>query len=262
MADVFISYSKKDFGRIDALIKALEGEDLSVFWDHKIPPSSNYFMHIASRLDSAACVIVVWSSNALASRFVMSEAEAGWSREVLVPVFIEDVRVPVPFNTVQGAHLIDWDGDLEDLQWRGLLAVVKEYVEGGESHGEQPHPPPPPSPKPDTLPLSPGARVLLEEADDAKRGTHPYLGLHHWVIALLDKHPGMVERIRKGIDCFAVAKEVRRRIREEEDFGEPMPEEAVVERANAVALARDAEQIWERDVATVILEACAGSIDL
>ncbi|MCJ7725994.1 MAG: hypothetical protein MUP76_06350, partial [Acidimicrobiia bacterium] len=101
---------------------------------------------------------------------------------------------------------------------------------------------------------------LLEEAADARRKTHPYLGLHHWLVALFDRHPGLVTRMAPGLDCRALSREFDRKMAEDEDCGEALPAEEVIERAGRRARDREAERVWESDVAAVILSA-AGLMD-
>lgn len=38
MADVFLSYAREDEARVGALVRLLEAQRLSVFWDRQIPP--------------------------------------------------------------------------------------------------------------------------------------------------------------------------------------------------------------------------------
>ena len=110
------------------------------------------------------------------------------------------------------------------------------------------------------LPLGPGVGRLLEEAADSRRKTHPYLGLHHWLVALLDRHPGLVKRMAPDLDCAALSREFSRKMSEEEDFGEALESGEVIELAERRARDREAERVWESDVAAVILVA-AGLMD-
>ncbi|MCJ7725813.1 MAG: toll/interleukin-1 receptor domain-containing protein, partial [Acidimicrobiia bacterium] len=180
MADVFISYSRKDYSRISVLAERLEHEGFSVWWDPEIPPGMNYQLAIFSALEAAACVIVAWSSASVASEYVQSEAEAARVRGALVPVFIEMVPIPVPFNLLQGVRLVEWDGDPDDMQWRRLVKAVRQRSPGSPTIPDgksvvidppigPPVEPPvePPIEPPDTaagLPLGPGVARLLEEA--------------------------------------------------------------------------------------------------
>ncbi|MBU1226737.1 MAG: toll/interleukin-1 receptor domain-containing protein [Actinobacteria bacterium] len=271
MADVFISYSSEDRSRISLLAERLEQEGFSVWWDREIPVGHDFITFISTQLDEAACVIVVWSAASVASPYVRSEAEAARVRGVLVPALIEAVPIPVPFNLLQGARLADWDGDPSDSQWQKLVMAVRYRVpvESREMAKEAPveesvaDSKELPADLPagaGGLPLGPGIALLLEDAADARRKTHPYLGLHHWLVALLDRHPGLVARMEPSLDCRALSREFDRKMSEEEDYGEAISAEEVIERAGRRARDREAERVWESDVAAVIL-AAAGLSD-
>ena len=62
MTDVFISYKKEDAARVEPIARALAKAGYEVWWDHRIPPGSTYRDVIGAALQSAKCVIVVWSS--------------------------------------------------------------------------------------------------------------------------------------------------------------------------------------------------------
>ncbi len=62
MADIFLSYARKDRKRGDALAKALEGLGWSVFWDPTIPAGLTWDDYIGGELEKARCVVVAWSA--------------------------------------------------------------------------------------------------------------------------------------------------------------------------------------------------------
>jgi hypothetical protein len=272
VADVFISYASEDRDRIRLLAERLEGEGYSVWWDQDIPPGSDYMSYIFSELQAAPCVIVAWSASSVASHYVRSEAETARVRRALVPAMLEMVPIPPPFNLLNAVDLMEWDGDLSHSAWKRRLIGVQRRIEAALENQPPPPPPPPEAPitPPEekeepafttTLPVSSGAAALLGEADEVKRKAHSHLGVHHWVLALLDRYPGMVEQLRPGLDRRAVERDLHQRIRHEDDYGEALSAEQVLERAEQLAKDRAAEQIWEKDVAAAILEAGAGLID-
>lgn len=270
MADVFISYSSLDRSRISVLADRLENEGFSVWWDPEILPGEDFQKVIGEALEAAVCVIVAWSSNSIRSTWVKSEAAAANGRDALVPVYLEMVSIPVPFNILQTVHLVDWDGDPEDTQWKRLVKAVRYRSarvsvepDQGQVIGGSIDPEPIDSEPIDplaTLPLGPGIARLIEEATDSRRKTHPYLGLHHWLVALLDRHPGLVKRMAPDLDCGSLSREFERKMSEEEDFGEELESGEVIELADRRARDREAERVWESDVAAVIL-AAAGLMD-
>jgi len=55
---------------------------------------------------------VVWSKGSVISEWVKTEAAEGARRAILVPVLIDDVKIPLEFRRIQAASLVDWKGTL------------------------------------------------------------------------------------------------------------------------------------------------------
>ena len=111
MSDVFLSYAKEDASRIRPLIRALEGAGLTVFWDQNIPPGATWRSVIGEQLESARCVVVVWTENSVLREWVVEEAEMGKSLGRLLPVRLDNaVQLPLGFGQVQTASLEGWKG--------------------------------------------------------------------------------------------------------------------------------------------------------
>jgi formylglycine-generating enzyme required for sulfatase activity len=110
MADIFLSYAREDETRARALAAALGSRGWSVFWDRRIPHGRDFRTHIQQQLDSARCIVVLWSSASVKSQFVLDEATEGQNDGRLVPALIEAVRQPLGFRGLQAASLADWTG--------------------------------------------------------------------------------------------------------------------------------------------------------
>src|SRR5215471_3730957 len=111
MADLFISYSRKDLSRVRVLADALSTQGWSVWWDRQIPAGRTFDEVIAEALDGARCVVVVWSKESIDSSWVREEAEEGRRRKILIPVLIDDQHPPLGFGRIQAVELRDWNGD-------------------------------------------------------------------------------------------------------------------------------------------------------
>lgn len=98
MSDVFISYAREDKPRAELVAQALERECISVWWDRDIRPGKSYDQVIDAALDSAKCILVLWSKHSVASDWVKAEAAEGSRRGVLVPAFIEEAKLPLEFR--------------------------------------------------------------------------------------------------------------------------------------------------------------------
>ena len=124
MADVFISYARKDLERVRPLVSAIEGAGYSVFWDRKTPAGMTWRQFIGKALDEAKSVIVVWSESSITSDWVLEEADDGKERGILIPVQLDDVRPPLGFRSVQHENLREWDGDPEHSRAKNLLRSI------------------------------------------------------------------------------------------------------------------------------------------
>jgi hypothetical protein len=148
MADIFLSYAREDETRARTLASALGSRGWSIFWDRRIPHGRNFRKHIDDQLDSARCIVVLWSKASLVSQFVLDEATEGLNDGRLVPALIEAVRQPLGFRGLQAANLADWSSaETPHDEFDRLVSSIGEIV-----------PPPPP-----TVP----ARAVAEVATPA-----------------------------------------------------------------------------------------------
>jgi hypothetical protein len=128
MHDVFISYSRRDRSRAQAVARLLQSEKITVWWDEAIPPGKDYQENIQERLDSAKCIIVLWSEDSVNSRWVRSEASVGDERGILLPVQIGPCRLPVAFRLVQTETLFNSEIDTRGQSWVRVLARVRSLL--------------------------------------------------------------------------------------------------------------------------------------
>lgn len=88
------------------------------------------------------------------------------------------------------------------------------------------------------------------------------LGVHHWLLALLDYDTDLDLSGRLGhVDRSGAAAELRRRL-QQGDAGEPLPEDEVRARATRLARAAGKDQVTLHDVVEVVVDAAAGVMPL
>ena len=124
MRDIFISYAREDQAKVELLARALVAHGWTVFWDRTIPAGKTWRDVIGQQLDTARCVVVVWSKSSVVSEWVIEEADAGKERGVLVPVLIDQIRAPLGFRSVQAADLSVWDGTPAASSFEQLLSDI------------------------------------------------------------------------------------------------------------------------------------------
>jgi hypothetical protein len=116
MTDVFISYANGDRERARDIANALSARGWSVWWDRKIKAGQTFDEVIERELDTAKNIVVLWSGTSVVSEWVKNEAAVAAQRRVLVPVLLDDVKLPLEFRRKQTIDLVGWDGDPAGLQ--------------------------------------------------------------------------------------------------------------------------------------------------
>jgi formylglycine-generating enzyme required for sulfatase activity len=127
MADVFISYARRDRPYAERLARALEREGFNVWWDIEALRSGQSFNRaIQQALEGTTCVVVLWSATSTSSRYVEAEAYWSWEHEKLHSVRLDDnIRLPVPFNTVHARSLGRWRAGQEDPELQRLIEDLR-----------------------------------------------------------------------------------------------------------------------------------------
>lgn len=115
MADIFVSYASEDRERVRPLVNALEARGFTVWWDSRIDIGSSYDREIEHQLKAASCVVTVWSEASVDSDWVRDETQDGLDRNILVPIQIDDCRLPLGFRRTQTAQFLDWPNTPHDL---------------------------------------------------------------------------------------------------------------------------------------------------
>lgn len=133
MTDIFVSYKRENEARVGRLVQALEKAGSNLWWDRGLPGGESWRANIQSALDSAKCVIVVWTRESVgpAGDFVRDEAGQAKARGILVPVILDrGVRPPLGFGELQAIDLSHWRGSASDPFFRDLVAACHAKVEG------------------------------------------------------------------------------------------------------------------------------------
>lgn len=128
MSDIFISYAREDRQRAQIFAEALQKQGWSVWWDRNILSGKLFDEVIEKELYAAKCVIVLWSENSIKSDWVKEEAAEGKKRDILVPVLINDVPIPLGFRRIQTSLLVNWSGTQDNPEYQKLLDSIQEIL--------------------------------------------------------------------------------------------------------------------------------------
>lgn len=130
MADVFISYAHENRDVVRELARSLSNEGFSVWWDRELSVGADLSHEIANQIEQCKTVVVVWSSAAVRSTWVIGEATTGLDAGKLIPMQIDDSRIPLPFGVCKTADMRGWPATNKSLELQNLMLSIKELVTG------------------------------------------------------------------------------------------------------------------------------------
>lgn len=137
MADVFLSYARKERERALPIKQALEALGLEVFFDVDGLDGGDLFPDVLDReVKSAGAVVSLWSPWSLTRPWIRLESRIGKDRGVLIPVDIAPLDplhdLPVAFYDDQRVDLVDFSGDTTDDGWVKLVRALARTLKRPE----------------------------------------------------------------------------------------------------------------------------------
>ena len=121
---VFISYARENSPAVRSLVDRLRANGVNVVWDQDFLAGRDTDELITDAIEAAACVLVVWSAAAAASRYVRAEATLGLERNKLVPTHVQsfDPRgVPMVFRDLNTIPIDDFERVARSLGPHGIV---------------------------------------------------------------------------------------------------------------------------------------------
>jgi hypothetical protein len=100
MAELFLSYAHQDRGRAETVAEMLEATGLTVWWDRQMIAGDKINDVIEEELETAKAVIVLWSRTSVKSDWVRGEAQTAHDLGKLIPVKIEDCKLPIQYRGI------------------------------------------------------------------------------------------------------------------------------------------------------------------
>ncbi|UOR15570.1 TIR domain-containing protein [Qipengyuania aquimaris] len=119
MGDVFLSYARADREQAERLAAEIEAAGYSVWWDRHIDGGSEFAAEIERRLEEAQVVLVLWSKDGVASRWVRDEAGIGLEAGKLVATSLDGTPPPIGFKQIHAIDMTDERGHSDLLRALG-----------------------------------------------------------------------------------------------------------------------------------------------
>jgi hypothetical protein len=102
--------------------------------------------------------------------------------------------------------------------------------------------------------LTPGAQLLVQNALAKQQSNHAHLGVHHWLLALVERHGPMAESLALGVNASALRGYIHQKL-DAGELGPALNADDVTRQALERAKKRGITSAAERDIASVILVA-------
>ena len=98
---MFLSYSSKDGAEIEKLDGDLDAKHFSVWWDRGLIAGQPYRDVLHRRIETVKAVVVLWTENSIASKWVKAEANLADHYDKLICLRdpnLDPKHIPLPFS--------------------------------------------------------------------------------------------------------------------------------------------------------------------
>lgn len=133
MADIFVSYSRKDSDRVRPLVERFRAAGWTVFQDTNTRTGARWRDVIENELAEAGCVVAVWTKASVDSSWVLKETEAARKDRKLISLRLDSTEPPSPYSEEQAADLSGWSGAGDTDAVRELFDAIAVTL--GKRHG-------------------------------------------------------------------------------------------------------------------------------
>ncbi len=128
MADVFMSYVRKDEALAEPVARGLEAAGYSVWWDRHIHGGADFADEIERQITGAKAVVVLWSRASKASKWVRDEAAFARDASKLIPLQVDAGEPPFGFRQVQSIDFQHWHGDASASAFVELVESLRHFT--------------------------------------------------------------------------------------------------------------------------------------
>ena len=115
MSDFFLSYAHDDTKSASIVASLLQANGVTVWWDRSLVAGDRFHKVIEDEINKAKAVIVLWSRKSVQSDWVQGEAQTARELDKLVPVKIEECKLPIPYRAIHTPEIYKSKAELDDL---------------------------------------------------------------------------------------------------------------------------------------------------
>jgi hypothetical protein len=134
MANLFLSYSRKDASRARRFCEWLEREGHDVWRDEDdIGGGASFSSEIEKALQACDAVLVLWSAYSVQSAWVRDEAAYGRDGGKLIPLSLDETEPPLGFRQFQAIRLSSWKGRGEPPNADRITNAIGRLAKGPQS---------------------------------------------------------------------------------------------------------------------------------
>ena len=131
--DIFLSYASEDVSKAMELARILEVDGWSVWWDREISPGQDFEVEIDMALSAARAVVVLWSAYSVASNWVRNEAREAKESNKLIPVQLDQSRIPLSYRSLTTIDLRKWPDQPSIVELSMLKSALSRVLLSGVS---------------------------------------------------------------------------------------------------------------------------------
>jgi hypothetical protein len=128
VADIFLLYRHDNAERASLFARAFEQHRWSVWWD-QTALAGNWRAAIDAELESAKCVVLLWSQAATTSQVILHDAVGALKKGRLVLVRIDHAPIPPQLATLQAVDLARWRGANPDERLQQLFEAIASRID-------------------------------------------------------------------------------------------------------------------------------------
>lgn len=141
MANLFLSYSRKDESKARRFTEWLERQGHDVWRDEEdIGGGSSFSLEIEKALKKCDGVVVLWSADSVQSAWVRDEAGFGRDAGKLLPLSLDGTEPPLGFRQLQSISVARWKGRRDPQEADRIRQAISRVA--GHPEAERPNAPP------------------------------------------------------------------------------------------------------------------------